>query len=182
MHLKKEFEFVKAKNKKITTEFIQVLLDYRLKHVNSSNLELMELLSPENLYVYLRNHHWKKTLPKEVLIDWLGMRHSNIVLAKTDYDDFEEIFQELGIPDELTSSLFLDEESELEMAEQALEKKITGKKTNKTKKIAPKRTTQKTSKSSAPQDFPSFKKWILSSLSEIEAILNINPPKSSKSK
>ncbi len=170
----REFEFVKAKNKKIATEFMQVLLDYRLKHVNPSNLEIMELLSPESLYVYLRNHHWEKTLPKEVLIDWLGMHHSNVILTKDDYDDFEAIFQELGIPDEITSTLFLDGEDELEKAiEQVSKKKPRQKKVIKSTKITPKKRPQKTSKTPSPRDFKRFKTWVNDALTTIERILTV---------
>ncbi|TXT58888.1 MAG: hypothetical protein BAJALOKI1v1_1530007 [Promethearchaeota archaeon] len=93
-----EFSFIVDKNRKFREEFIQLLHDYRLKHVNESNLELRELYSPQLLYNYLRKHHWNKGIPLEFIKEWIKMNLTNYELTEQDYEEFDEILQYLQIP------------------------------------------------------------------------------------
>ncbi len=71
-----EYDLIVTSNKNITNEFIKLLQEYRLNKVNQSNLDLEQLYSPQAVYDYLRNNHWKNGIPKDFLTDWVRMANT----------------------------------------------------------------------------------------------------------
>ncbi len=109
-----EYERIISQNKNIAKEFIQLLHDYRSRHVNASNLDLEQLYNPQKLYIYLRNHHWNPQISEDFLINWIKMENTHLKLTENDINDFEEIFRFLNIPDDFLSEkitqIFYNEE------------------------------------------------------------------------
>lgn len=93
-----EYDFIMSKNKYIGKEFVQLIHEYRINHVNSANLDVKQLFFPRNLYNYLRNRHWKKGIDEKFLQEWVQMNVTNYQLSEADISDFEEIFQFLHAP------------------------------------------------------------------------------------
>jgi hypothetical protein len=92
-----EYELIIKSNRHIAQEFVQLLHDYRSKHVNSANLEVDQLYYPQKLYNYLRNHHWKKGIPSNFVEEWLKISHTSYMLNENDRADFELLLQKLNI-------------------------------------------------------------------------------------
>jgi len=62
-----EYELIVTHNRDIGKIFVQLLHDFCSKKVNQSNLEVEQLYYPQQLYNYLRNHHWKNAIPEDFL-------------------------------------------------------------------------------------------------------------------
>ena len=152
-----EYEIIISQNKNIAKEFVQLLHDYRSKHVNPSNLDLEQLYNPQKLYNYLRNHHWNPQISEDFLIDWIKMENTRIKLTENDISDFEKIFRLLNISDDLLSQ------------------KITNlfDYKDETVKNTRKEPTRNKEKHSIPsiKNFKEFKKWILKKFDEIENLI-----------
>ena len=109
-----EYEKIINKNRVLAKEFILALHEYREKHVNPANLELEQLYFPQNLYEYLRNHHWKDSISKDFLHEWVKMKHSNKTLDSELKNEFIDLFMKLDIPmTEISNLLNLDSEKML---------------------------------------------------------------------
>ena len=93
-----EYEVLVSTNKAIGKEFIQILHDHRSKKVNPQHLDLLELFSPQKLYTYLRNHHWKGGIPQDFVSAWVRMELSGYSLTESDQEDFDLIIEKLGLP------------------------------------------------------------------------------------
>ena len=96
-----EYEIILSSNKYIGKEFIQLLLDYRTKRVNPAHLEI-EQFFPNNLYNYLRNHHWKEGIPEDFIKEWVQMNYSQYTLTESDKLDFENILDQLGLHESMS--------------------------------------------------------------------------------
>ncbi len=96
-----EYEIILSSNKYIGKEFIQLLLDYRTKRVNPAHLEI-EQFFPNNLYNYLRNHHWKDGIPEDFVKEWVQMNYSQYALNESDKLDFESILEHLGLHESMS--------------------------------------------------------------------------------
>ncbi len=90
-----EYQTITSENKFIAREFIQLLLEYRSQHVNLSNLDLEQLYDPQKLYIYLRNHQWKKGISKDFLTDWVKMKKTGYNLSNDDKANFSMLFNRL---------------------------------------------------------------------------------------
>ncbi|MCP6719042.1 MAG: hypothetical protein KJI71_02275, partial [Patescibacteria group bacterium] len=92
-----EYTILVSTNKNIGKEFIQLLHDYRSKRVNPSHLVLEQLFNPQELYNYLRNHHWSEGIPDTFVKEWSEMNLSQYKLTEQDQVDFENILRLLGL-------------------------------------------------------------------------------------
>ncbi len=107
-----EYHLIKRCNRAIAGEFIQLLNEYRTKFVNQSNLELDQIYDPQKTYDYLRNHHWSRGIPDEFAREWIQMKITGHTLKASDYEDFELVFQKLGIDEDLFLNIFATSEGE----------------------------------------------------------------------
>ena len=92
-----EYIILVSINKNIGKEFIQLLHDYRSKRVNPSHLVLEQLFNPQELYNYLRNHHWIEGIPATFVKEWSEMKLSQYKLTEKDHADFEDILKHLDL-------------------------------------------------------------------------------------
>ena len=150
-----EYNAIKASNKYIASEFIQLLGLYRAKKVNKSNLNLDQLYYPEQMYNYLRNHHWKEGFPREFVKEWVLMKLTNYSLSEDDQSDFETLFEKLGIP--LTYFVRNPNQNQLVNISITQAKSLNF----------------QSNENHIPsiQDFALFKKWILEKLEDIEELI-----------
>lgn len=147
-----EYYILVSKNRNIGKEFIQLLHNYRSKKVNSSHLALEQLFNPLELYNYLRNHHWKEGIPDMFVKEWSEMKLSQYQLTETDYADFESITTTLGL-------------------NPSIQKKAKGNFENPTEIRDYKPPI--VSEIPSVNNFSEYKKWLLKSLSKIEAFIGI---------
>jgi hypothetical protein len=155
-----EFNSIVEKNKRLREEFIHLLHNYRMEHVNESNLELRELYSPQLLYNYLRKHHWENGIATEFLKDWIQMNNTGYKMEKNDLLDFHDILLELSIPQEEINELILESTEDKDLSQQ--KKKIKQNEADKKKINIPE------SKIPSISNFTKFENWILMKLEEIE--------------
>jgi hypothetical protein len=155
-----EYEMIISQNKNLGKEFVQLLHDYRSKHVNPSNLDLEQLYNPQKLYNYLRNHHWNPQISEDFLIDWIKMENTRFKLTDSDITDFERIFRYLKIPDDIltqsiTNILDYNDGNEYKHSQDA------------------KLTSEDNDKIDIPsiKSFPEFKKWLLKKIEDIEHLI-----------
>ena len=153
-----EYDVIIKTNRKIGRSFIQLIHDYRYDKVNPANLEVNQLFYPQKLYNYLRNHHWKKGIPKEFAITWLKS-------VTKDFSDPEETFMEFQVILNKLQISYSVNGIDLER-ENGLEKKVLTIK--KPESIANAKQPRKTSVIPSINNFPEFKKWLLNKLSELE--------------
>jgi len=145
-------------NNIIGKEFIQLLHKYVNENVNTNNLEAKDLYNPRKLYIYLRNHHWDEEIPEDFLFNWIKMEHTNYALQSQDLDDFESIFECLGISSHLLNNI-LDTNLE-DSGVEAIERSAS----LQSEEVSSVKIT----------DFPQFKQQILSLLDKIEKKLGID--------
>ncbi len=150
-----EYAFIMERNKKIAREFAQALLDYRKKNVNSRNLDLSQLHDPKRIYCYLRSHHWKKGIPGEFAVNWIGMNNTNYDLIASDIEDFKAIFGELDL-----SEVILPNTLSLPKGDGKTPARASSKKSS----VVP-------LGMSSVSDFNCFKEWISKKIDEIENLL-----------
>jgi hypothetical protein len=159
-----EYHTIISSNKFLSKEFIQLLHDYRMKKVNASNLEINELFSPEALYIYLREHHWKDGIPESFLKDWIKMEYTGYPLNEQDILDFEMLLNELAIPTRILMEV-LDHIT-------TTKEKVSPPLLQEPKEKNPHTDQIQEQKKDHPipniQDFPKFKTWILQKLDELE--------------
>ncbi|MFX1479974.1 MAG: hypothetical protein ACFFCI_17790 [Promethearchaeota archaeon] len=148
-----EYEILVSSNRILGKEFIQILHNWRNEHVDGSHLDLDILFNPLKLYNYLRNHHWKEGIPEKFLKEWMEMNLSQYTLTESDISDFQTICTKLSLPDPNPHrDLPLINEPEISFTE--IDNQVP-----------------------SVRNFPQFKRWILSTLEDIESLLNIPPNK-----
>jgi len=155
-----EYDLIVTLNKNIAKEFIQLLHEYRSNKVNPSNLDLEQLYNPEKLYNYLRNHHWKSRISDDFLLKWIGMEISRYSLTSEDYNDFDELFKVLKIPDEIitkTPDVTLIQD-DIEISQNITEP--PSEKIDVIEENIP-----------SVREFSKFKMWLLEKIDEIEKII-----------
>lgn len=157
-----EYEIIIKTNRKIGRSFIQLIHDYRYDRVNPANLEVTQLFYPQKLYNYLRNHHWKKGMPKEFAINWLKN-------ATKDFSDTEDLLIEFQIILNKLHVSYSVSDIDLER-EKILEKKEINR-SEKTESLSD--TNQPGEANTIPSidNFLEFKKWLLNKLNELEKIV-----------
>ena len=157
-----EYEVIIKTNRKIGRSFIKLIHNYRYDKVNPANLEINQLFYPQKLYNYLRNHHWKKGIPKEFAINLF----KNI---SKDFSDPEEALMEFQV---ILNKLHLSYSvSDADLKQKNEPEEIENTLTEKTKSIS--NTNQPRKKYAIPSidNFLEFKKWLLHKLTELEKIV-----------
>ena len=157
-----EYESIIKTNRKIGRSFIQLVHDFRYDKVNPANLEVGQLYYPQKLYNYLRNHHWKKGIPKEFAINWFKKATKDFSNPGEALLEFQVILNKLQLTYTINDT--------------DLERKIEPEKKgeNQSEKLVSISNRKKQPKSHAipsTDNFPEFKKWLLSKLSELEKIV-----------
>jgi len=157
-----EYELIIKTNRKIGRSFIQLIHDYRYDRVNPANLEVSQLFYPQKLYNYLRNHHWKKGMPKEFAITWFK-------ITTKDFVDPEEALMEFQV---MLKKLHLSYSvSEIDLERKSEPEKKGRNRNEKTDSLSIIKQPKKTMAIPSTDDFPEFKKWLLNKLSELEKIV-----------
>ena len=157
-----EYELIIKTNRKIGRSFIHLIHDYRYDRVNPANLEVTQLFYPQKLYNYLRNHHWKKGMPKEFAINWFKN-------TTKDFSDPEEALMEFQV---ILNKLHLSysvSDTDLER-EKEPEKKRSNRSENPVS-ISTTKQLRKTQAIPSIGNFPEFKKWLLNKLTELEKLV-----------
>ncbi len=147
-----EYQTITSENKQIAREFIQLLFEFRSKHVNPSNLDLEQLYDPQKLYIYLRTHHWKTGISKDFLTDWIKMSKTGYQLTNEDVSCFIKLFKELDITNESLLNSLIDK---LGLSQNTQNNELTFLNSKFQQAIPP------------IKNFPEFKKWILKKLDSI---------------
>ena len=158
-----EYEIIIKTNRKMGRSFIHLIHDYRYDRVNPSNLEVNQLFYPQKLYNYLRNHHWKKGIPKEFAINWF----KNI---SKDLSDPEEVLVEFHV---ILKKLQLS----YTINDTDLERKTETEKKGKSQIEKPKSISKANQPKNSPaipsiDNFAEFKNWLLHKLAELEKCNN----------
>ena len=157
-----EYELIIKTNRKIGRSFIQLIHDYRYDRVNPANLEVSQLFYPQKLYNYLRNHHWKKGMPKEFAITWFK-------ITTKDFVDPEEALMEFQV---MLKKLHLSYSvSEIDLERKSEPEKKGRNRNEKTDSLSIIKQPKKTMAIPSTDNFPEFKKWLLNKLSELEKIV-----------
>ena len=157
-----EYEVIIKTNRKIGRSFIQLIHDYRYDRVNPANLEVSQLFYPQKLYNYLRNHHWKKGMPKEFVITWFK-------ITTKDFVDPEEALMEFQV---MLKKLHLSYSvSEIDLERKSEPEKKGRNRNEKTDILSNIKQPRKTMAIPSTDNFPEFKKWLLNKLSELEKIV-----------
>lgn len=164
----REYDVILKSNKTIGKSFVTLLHDYRFKKVNPANLEVDQLFYPEKLYTYLRNHHWKRGIPKDFVLDWVTMVNKDENLKEDTLWEFQIVLNKLDLPlslPELTSSV------------QTQPRKKPSREKNRPEIVPEKKEVVKDYRvfsSSIPsvENFEEFKQWVLEKLDELESLSN----------
>jgi len=157
-----EYELIIKTNRKIGRSFIQLIHDYRYDRVNPANLEVSQLFYPQKLYNYLRNHHWKKGMPKEFAITWFK-------ITTKDFVDPEEALMEFQV---MLKKLHLSYSvSEIDLERKSEPEKKGSNRNEKTDSLSIIKQPKKTMAIPSTDNFLEFKKWLLNKLSELEKIV-----------
>ncbi|MFW9950917.1 MAG: hypothetical protein ACFFKA_12435 [Candidatus Thorarchaeota archaeon] len=165
----REYKQILKSNCKIGQEFIQALHEYRMKKVNPAHLELEQLFYPEQLYSYLRNHHWEKGISQEFIDEWVLMKNTGHILDANDLMDFQILFQELNIPFQnipKQGSHLPEGHKSLEANQLESTPYIKGIPCTEVKGIP------------VVYDFSNFKQWILDKVARLEQIMELRNLKS----
>jgi hypothetical protein len=157
-----EYEVIIKTNRKIGRSFIHLIHDYRYDRVNPANLEVTQLFYPQKLYNYLRNHHWKKGMPKEFTINWLKN-------STKDFSDPEEALMEFQV---ILNKLRLSYSvSDIDLERKNEPEKKEGIRSKIPETIPNVKQSRNTKAIPSTNNFPEFKKWLLNKLSELEKIV-----------
>lgn len=174
----REYDLIMSKNKYIRKEFVLLIHDYRINHVNSANLGINQLYFPRSLYDYLRTHHWKKEIDEKFLQEWVQMSLTNYQLTEEVLKDFQSIFSALGISDEIISSILTVKTHE-KNKQKELKIKEEGDDIFPSAKDAA--NDQKAGNIPFVYKLPSFKELILIKLESIEALIENGIPSNMRS-
>ena len=156
-----EYESIIKTNRKIGRSFIQLIHDYRYDKVNPANLEVGQLFYPQKLYNYLRNHHWKKGMPKEFAINWFKKVSKDFSNPEEALMEFQVILNKLQLTYTI-SDTDLERKTETEKKEKSQNEKPTS--------ISNSKQLRKTNAIPSIDNFDEFKKWMLNKLTELEKI------------
>ena len=154
-----EYESIIKTNRKIGRSFIQLIHDYRYDRVNPANLEVGQLFYPQKLYNYLRNHHWKKGMPKEFAINWFKKATKDFSNPGEALMEFQVILNKLQLSYTINDT-DLERKTELKKKRKVQNEKPTSMSNSKPPRKA----------HSIPsiENFPEFKDWLLNKLTELE--------------
>ena len=157
-----EYKVIIKTDRKIGRSFIQLIHDYRFDNVNPSNLEVPQLFYPQKLYNYLRNHHWKKGMPKEFAINWFKKATKDFSNPGEALMEFQVILNKLQLTYTI-SDTDLEGKNEPEKKGKSQNEKPTSSSSSKLPRKA----------HSIPsvENFAQFKKWMLNKLTELEKIV-----------
>jgi hypothetical protein len=109
-----DFEIIKNQNKHIFRVFLHELDEYRQKEINNSNLDLNQFFVPNDLYNYLRRHHWSEEIPESFLNQWKAALNRNGGLSQEELLDFENILRGLDIKNDLIHHIIDGSESKIQ--------------------------------------------------------------------
>ena len=157
-----EYEVIIKNNRKIGWSFIRLIHEYRFDKVNPANLEITQLFYPQKLFNYLRNHHWKKGIPKDFAMDWLKNTTKDFSASEGALMEFEVILNKLHLSYSV-SDIDLGCKIKSEVKEEARSEKLLP--------ITNIKQLRKTHAIPSIDKFPEFKKWILTRLAELEKIV-----------
>jgi hypothetical protein len=157
-----EYELIIKTNRKIGRSFIQLIHEYRFDKVNPANLEVAQLFYPQKLYNYLRNHHWKKGIPKDFTMTWLKNTTKDFSDPKEALMEVQIILNKLHIPYSI-NDIDLEHNNKSEVKEETISEKPLP--------ISNIEQPRKTHVIPSIDNFPEFKKWILTRLAELEKIV-----------
>jgi hypothetical protein len=158
----REYELILSSHRNIAQGFVSLLHEYRVKHVNPANLEIIQLYDPKELYNYLRNHHWKDGIPSDFIEQWSNFKEE---LTEEEYDIFHDLFSKLNISINLSK---LNENSQHDKV--STTKKENDKPIVKIQSSDSRDNQIKHDIPSIPSinNFEQFRNWIMSQLDEIE--------------
>ena len=156
-----EYELIIKTNRKIGRSFIQLIHDYRYDKVNPANLEVGQLFYPQKLYNYLRNHHWKKGMPKEFVINWFKK-------TTKDFSDLEEVLIEFQVILNKLQLSYTINDTDLERKNDTHKKECN--QNEKTGSVLTTKQPINTRAIPSIENFTEFKRWLLNRLSELEKI------------
>ena len=157
-----EYEAIIKTNRKIGRSFIKLIHEYRYDRVNPANLDVPQLFYPQKLYNYLRNHHWKKEIPKEFAINWLKN-------ATRDFSDSEDLLIEFQV---ILNKLRLSYSvSDIDLEHGNEPEKIGINPGEKQELMSNLNQPRKKAAIPPTDNFPEFKKWLLNKLNELENII-----------
>jgi len=157
-----EYELIIKTNRKIGRSFIHLIHDYRYDRVNPANLEVTQLFYPQKLYNYLRNHHWKKGMPKEFTINWLKN-------TTKDFSDPEEALMEFQV---MLNKLHLSYSvNNIDLERENKPEKKGSNRRELPETIPNVKQPINTKAIPSINNFSEFKKWLLNKLNELEKIV-----------
>ena len=156
----REYETILSTNRSIAQAFITSLHDYRSEHVNPANLEMVQLYDPQELYNYLRNHHWKDGISADFIEQWVSFKD---VLDDEEIDLFFMLFSKLNIS---AKYLKLNEKNQENKSIQARNTPSPAIKKQEPRKISS--PPAKYAPLPSIKNFVQFKEWILIQLDELE--------------
>ncbi|TET05798.1 MAG: hypothetical protein E3J90_00010 [Promethearchaeota archaeon] len=157
-----EYELIIKTNRKIGRSFIHLIHDYRYDRVNPANLEVTQLFYPQKLYSYLRNHHWKKGMPKEFTINWLKN-------TTKDFSDPEEALMEFQV---MLNKLHLSYSvNNIDLERENKPEKKGSNRSELPETIPNVKQPINTKAIPSINNFSEFKKWLLNKLNELEKIV-----------
>ncbi|MBY8978750.1 MAG: hypothetical protein KGD72_00035 [Candidatus Lokiarchaeota archaeon] len=157
-----EYELIIKTNRKIGRSFIQLIHNYRYNKVNPANLEVNQLFYPQKLYNYLRNHHWKKGIPKEFAITWFKITTEDFLDPKEALMEFQVMLKKLHLSYSVT---------EIDLERKWEPEKKRRNRNEETDSLSNVKQPRKKIAIPSIDNFPEFKKWLLNKMSELEKIL-----------
>ncbi|TXT62237.1 MAG: hypothetical protein BAJALOKI3v1_640011 [Promethearchaeota archaeon] len=157
-----DFEIIKNQNKHIFRVFLHELDEYRQKEINNSNLDLNQFFVPNDLYNYLRRHHWSEGIPESFLNQWKAALNRNGGLSQEELLDFENILRGLDIKNDLIHQIIDGSESKIQ--------KINERSNNNALPSQLNENDQNLGDYEIPpvSDFARFKAWMINTLDAIE--------------
>jgi hypothetical protein len=157
-----DFEIIKNQNKHIFRVFLHELDEYRQQEINNSNLDLHEFFVPNDLYNYLRRHHWSEGIPESFLNQWNAALNRNGRLSQEELLDFENILRGLDIKNEVIHQIIDENESKIQKIDNVNKNNALGSLLNENDKESRKY------KIPPVSDFARFKAWMKDTLDAIE--------------
>ncbi|MBD3213799.1 MAG: hypothetical protein GF311_14415 [Candidatus Lokiarchaeota archaeon] len=157
-----DFEIIKNQNKHIFRVFLHELDEYRQQEINNSNLDLHQFFVPNDLYNYLRRHHWSEGIPESFLNQWNAALNRNGGLSQEELLDFENILRGLDIKNEIIHQIIDESESKIQKIDNGNKNNALGSLLNENDKES------REYKIPPVSDFARFKAWMIDTLDAIE--------------
>lgn len=170
-----EYEAIVKSHRAIGNSFIQLLHDYRFKRVNPANLEVEQLYYPQKLYNYLRNHHWKRGIPKEFVSDWVLEVKQHLHSNEEPLVELQVVLNKLNVPFSLVEFLPSSraENSPKSKTAPSTSREVRGNMTAKPR-------VPKIERVPSVEKFQEFKLWIEQKLDQLDRAIASNPRFSGK--